>query len=74
MRPFGSSTSTDRVGYTSCAATFVLDFQNSTEEIRDAFRPFYEATELNWCTRPGRAHNVVTARLRLRPVSGYCQV
>ncbi|MFD0908688.1 type I restriction endonuclease subunit R [Ruegeria arenilitoris] len=26
--------------------TFVLDFQNTTEEVREAFAPFFEATEL----------------------------
>ena len=26
--------------------TFVLDFRNTTEEVKEAFKPFYEATEL----------------------------
>ncbi len=38
--------------------TFVLDFQNTTEEIREAFRPYYEATELEEVTDPNQMYEL----------------
>lgn len=38
--------------------TFVLDFQNSTEEIREAFRPFFEATELEDVSDPNQIYEL----------------
>lgn len=38
--------------------TFVLDFQNSTEEIREAFLPYFEATELEEVTDPNQIYEL----------------
>ncbi len=36
--------------------TFVLDFQNTIEEIREAFKPFFEATELEAVSDPNQIY------------------
>jgi type I restriction enzyme R subunit len=44
------------------ARTFVLDFQNTIEEIQEAFRPFYEQTRLE---EPTDLHQIYSLRDRL---------
>jgi type I restriction enzyme, R subunit len=43
--------------------TFVLDFQNTIEDIQTAFRPFYEVTELETVSDPNQIYEL-EARLR----------
>src|SRR5690606_4519638 len=38
--------------------TFVLDFQNTTEDIREAFRPYFEATELEDVSDPNQVYEL----------------
>lgn len=38
--------------------TFVLDFQNSTEDIWEAFRPYFEATELEDVSDPNQVYEL----------------
>ena len=38
--------------------TFVLDFQNSIEDIQNAFRPFFEATSLEAITDPNQIYEL----------------
>jgi type I restriction enzyme R subunit len=38
--------------------TFVLDFQNTSEEIQNAFKPFYEATSLEAITDPNQIYEL----------------
>lgn len=40
--------------------TFVLDFENTDQEIKDAFQPFYEMTELDGSTDPNLVYDVRT--------------
>ncbi|MPZ52346.1 MAG: DEAD/DEAH box helicase [Acidimicrobiia bacterium] len=40
--------------------TFVLDFVNTVDEIREAFQPFYETTELSEATDPNLLYDVRT--------------
>lgn len=58
--------------------TFVLDFRNTTDQIRDAFRPYYEATEATptdpnvlWDARDGLAEVDV---IRPDDVDGFAAV
>jgi type I restriction enzyme R subunit len=43
--------------------TYILDFQNSTEEIQDAFMPFYEVTRLEESSDPNQIY-ALEARLK----------
>lgn len=43
--------------------TYVLDFQNTIEDIQEAFRPFYEATSLEETSDPNQVY-ALEARLR----------
>jgi len=43
--------------------TFILDFQNTIEDIQTAFRPYYEATELEAVSDPNQIYEL-EARLR----------
>src|SRR5215211_1878105 len=36
--------------------TYILDFQNTTDEIQEAFRPFYEATHLEETSDPNQIY------------------
>ncbi|OJV93798.1 MAG: DEAD/DEAH box helicase [Chloroflexi bacterium 54-19] len=38
--------------------TFVLDFQNSIEEIQDAFKPFYEVSEIEETSDPNQIYTL----------------
>ncbi len=38
--------------------TFILDFVNEAEEIRDAFKPFYEVTEIDAPTDPNQIYTL----------------
>ncbi|MGI9371858.1 MAG: type I restriction endonuclease subunit R [Hyphomicrobiales bacterium] len=38
--------------------TFVLDFRNSTEKVKEAFKPFFEATELEERTDPNQIYDL----------------
>jgi len=38
--------------------TFVLDFQNTVEEIQDAFRPYYEVTSVEAATDPNQIYEL----------------
>ncbi|MDE0694506.1 MAG: DEAD/DEAH box helicase family protein [Boseongicola sp.] len=38
--------------------TFILDFQNSIEEIRDAFRPYHEATAVEAMSDPNQIYDL----------------
>lgn len=38
--------------------TFVLDFQNTTEEIQEAFKPYYEAAELESVSNPNQIYEL----------------
>lgn len=40
------------------ARTFVLDFQNTIEDIRDAFKPWFETTELEERTNPNQVFDL----------------
>ena len=40
--------------------TFILDFQNSMEDIRDAFKPFYEATSVEEMSDPNQIYDLET--------------
>lgn len=49
--------------YPGKTKTFVLDFQNTIEEIRSAFRPYYEVTELEATSDPNQIYEL-EARLK----------
>ena len=48
--------------------TFVLDFQNTTEDIKEAFAPFYETTALEERTDLNQIYDLENVS-RLRPTS-----
>jgi type I restriction enzyme, R subunit len=41
--------------------TFVLDFYNSTEDIKEAFKPYYTSTILSEETNPNKLHDLIDA-------------
>lgn len=44
--------------------TFVLDFQNTTDDIREAFKPYFEATELTDVTDPNQVYELYDRLLK----------
>ena len=44
--------------YAGKARTFVLDFQNTIEEIQEAFRPYYEATTIEEISDPNQIYDL----------------
>ena len=49
-------------------STFVLDFENTTDDIRSAFLPYYEITELEGSSDPNRVYD---ARHKVRDLMLY---
>ena len=49
--------------YTGKGQTFILDFQNTVEDIQDAFKSFYEVTELEDISNPNQIYEL-EARLK----------